>query len=66
MKETILNNWTLWRIVKMALSILFIVMGAIRVDYILLASGVFLFFHTLLNACAMCVGGNCEIPKNNE
>ncbi len=63
LKHMLLKNWTIWRIVKMVLSLIFIINGIMRLDYILITGGVFLMIHTLLNACAMCAGGNCEVPQ---
>ncbi len=63
LKARLLSNWNLWRITRLVLSIVFIVSGIINLDYILLASGVFLLVHALLNACLTCVGDNCEISK---
>lgn len=63
MKQRLLSNWNTWRIIRLALSIVFIVSGFINSDWILLFSGGFLMVHALLNACVTCVGGNCEIPK---
>ena len=62
-KQRLLTNWSLWRITRLVLSIVFIVNGIINWDYILLTSGVFLLGHALLNACLTCVSGNCEIPQ---
>lgn len=59
----ILKNWTLWRAVRMLLSIVFITNGLLKTDHILTLGGVFLFFHALLNTCAACSGGNCEISQ---
>jgi hypothetical protein len=68
MKNLLLKNWTTWRITRMVLSILFIVVGSFRADYILLAGGIFLFIHAILNVCEACAANECEIPKkvNNE
>lgn len=63
-KKRLLLNWTLWRITRLVLSLVFIVNGIIKLDYILLIGGIFLLGHALINACATCVGGNCEIPQN--
>lgn len=63
MKQRLLSNWNTWRIIRLSLSIVFIVSGFINSDWILLFSGGFLMVHALLNACVTCVGGNCEIPK---
>lgn len=63
MKELLLKNWTLWRIARLVLAIVFIVNGIIKADTILLVGGGFLFMHALLNACVSCAGGSCEIPK---
>ncbi len=59
-KQRLLSNWTLWRITRLVLSLVFIVNGIVKLDYILLIGGVFLLGHALINAC---VGGNCEIPQ---
>lgn len=66
MKELIFTNWNLWRIIRMAMSLLFIINGIIRTDWILIGSGGFLFFHALLNVCGSCAGGSCEIPKTKK
>ncbi len=63
LKYMLLNNWTFWRVTKMILSVVFIVNGILEADYILTIGGFFLMLHTLLNACAMCAGGDCEVPK---
>lgn len=62
-KQRLSTNWSLWRITRLVLSIVFIVNGIINWDYILLTSGLFLLGHALLNACLTCVSGNCEIPQ---
>ncbi len=66
MKERLLKNWTTWRIIRFVLSIVFITMGAIKLDYILIAAGVFLLIQAIVNTCATCAAGNCEIPQKNE
>jgi len=63
MKELLFNNWSLWRIIRFVLSIIFMVNGIIKADYFLLAGGVFLFIHAFLNVCSTCASGNCEVPK---
>jgi hypothetical protein len=63
MKERLLTNWTLWRITRFILSLIFIINGVIKVDYILILGGVFLLGHALVNSCATCASGNCEIPQ---
>lgn len=63
MKARILSNWNLWRITRLILSLIFILNGLIKADYILLTGGVFLLIHALFNACVTCVNNNCEIPK---
>lgn len=65
-KARLLSNWSLWRVTRLVLSIVFIVYGIFNLDYILLASGVFLLGHALLNACLTCVGENCEIPQKQK
>lgn len=63
MKNLLLKNWNLWRVTRLLLSLVFIVNGVVKADYILLTGGVFLFGHAMLNACVTCAGGSCEIPK---
>lgn len=63
MKQRLLTNWTLWRIMRLVLSLVFIVQGILKTDYILLSAGLFLLIHALYNSCATCVSGNCEIPQ---
>jgi hypothetical protein len=63
MKNRLLNNWTLWRIIRAVLSVVFITNGIFKGDYILLAGGVFLLIHALVNTCAACNTGNCEVPQ---
>jgi hypothetical protein len=58
-----LKNWTLWRATRMGLGITFAVAGGLTSDYILLAAGVFLIGHALINSCEVCDTGNCELPK---
>lgn len=65
MKERLLNNWTAWRIIRFVLSITFITIGIIKLDYILIAAGVFLLIQALANTCVSCATGNCEIPQKN-
>jgi hypothetical protein len=62
-KQRLLSNWTLWRITRLVLALVFIVNGIVKLDYILLIGGIFLLGHALINACAACAGGNCEIPQ---
>jgi len=63
LKARLLPNWSLWRITRFILSVVFIIHGIIKLDYLVLSSGIFLFFHALLNACLTCVDENCEIPQ---
>ena len=66
MKERLLTNWTLWRITRLVLSFIFIINGEMKSDYFLLTGGVFLLLHALVNSCAACANGNCEIPQNKQ
>ena len=63
MKDRLLKNWTLWRVTRFVLALIFIVNGVIKSDYILIVGGVFLLAHALVNSCAVCASGNCETPK---
>ena len=65
MKNMILNNWNAWRIIRLVLSIVFVVAGFMNTDYFLAAGGGFIFFQALFNTgcCAMgnCADGSCEV-----
>ncbi len=63
MRKIDLKNWTLWRATRMGLGITFAIAGGVTADYILLAAGVFLSGHALINSCEVCATGNCEVPK---
>jgi hypothetical protein len=65
-KARLLSNWNLWRITRLVLSIVFVISGIINLDYILLASGVFLLGQAVFNTCVTCVSGNCEIPQKTK
>ena len=62
-KSKLMTPWNLWRIIRAVLSIIFIVNGIIKADYILLFGGVFLLIHAVMNACVAYADGNCEIPQ---
>lgn len=66
MRNRLLTNWTLWRFSRLAFALVFIVAGIIRYDMILSLGGVFLLFHSLLNTCAACENGACEVPKQTK
>jgi Zn-dependent membrane protease YugP len=66
LKQRLSSNWNLWRVIRLVLSIVFIVNGIIISDYILLLGGVFLLGQAVLNTCVTCVSGNCEIPQNQN
>lgn len=65
-KARLLSNWSLWRIIRLVLSVLFIISGIIAIDYILILAGVFLLGQAVLNTCVTCVSGNCEIPQKTK
>jgi hypothetical protein len=66
LKARLLSNWTLWRITRLVLSIVFIVSGIINLDYVLILAGVFLLGQAVFNTCVTCVTGNCEIPQKQK
>lgn len=66
MKNRLLKNWTLWRVARAGFALVFIVAGAGTGDYILVAGGVFLLFHALLNTCVTCAGGACNLPDQTS
>jgi hypothetical protein len=66
LKARLLSNWTLWRITRLVLSIVFIVSGIINLDYVLILAGVFLLGQAIINTCVTCVSGNCEIPQKQK
>jgi hypothetical protein len=68
MKELILTNWNLWRIVRLVLGVLFVVAGIVNTDYLLAAGGGFVLFQAIFNAGCCSTGGNCSVnyDKNKE
>lgn len=65
-KERLTQNWDMWRIIRMLLALTFLVSGIVRHDTLLGITGGFLVLHTLLNACAACVGGSCDVPLRSQ
>lgn len=65
-KQRLSSNWTLWRVIRLVLSILFIVNGIIALDYILIFAGLFLLGQAIFNTCVTCASGNCEIPQKSK
>jgi hypothetical protein len=63
MKQRLLTNWNLWRVIRLILSFIFVLQGILKEDYIVLAAGVFLLIHAILNSCVTCVTDNCKIPQ---
>lgn len=66
LKQRLSTNWSLWRIIRLVLSILFIANGIVTIDYILIFAGVFLLGQAIFNTCVTCVSGNCEIPQKTK
>lgn len=60
MKDLILKDWNAWRLIRFALSLLFIIIGLYKADYILAAAGAFLFFQSVFNT-GCCAGGSCAV-----
>ncbi len=54
MKSILLNNWTAWRIVKLVLSVFFLVGAFHQSDYILGAGAIYLFINAIFNTCKSC------------
>lgn len=63
MKERLLNNWSAWRIIRLVLSVALMIIGAFKLDVILVLAGVFLLLQALFNTCVTCATGNCEVPQ---
>ena len=64
MKEQLLTGWTLWRSLRMILALIFIMLGAFRSEFILIAAGSYLFFQSLFNLG--CAGGNCGVAYKTK
>lgn len=54
MKNILLTNWTVWRIIKLILSIVFLVGAVHQSDYILGAGAIYLFINSIFNTCKTC------------
>lgn len=59
MKETILKNWNVWRIIRLILSIVVVIAGITNADNFLVAGGVFILFQSVFNT-GCCATGNCS------
>ena len=66
LRQRLSTNWSLWRIIRLVLSILFIANGIVTIDYILIFAGVFLLGQAIFNTCVTCVSGNCEILQKTK
>ncbi|MBK9282956.1 MAG: hypothetical protein IPM51_01405 [Sphingobacteriaceae bacterium] len=55
-----LKNWSLWRIVRVTFSIIFIIAGIMRSDTMLIVGGSFLFVHGMLSICENCADDSCD------
>lgn len=60
MKESFLTNWNAWRVIRLLLSIIFIIAGAVNLDYFLIAGGIFILYQAVFNT-GCCAVGNCEV-----
>jgi hypothetical protein len=65
-KQRLSTHWSLWRIIRLVLSVVFIVSGIIALDYILILAGLFLLVQAVINTCVTCVSGDCEIPQKTK
>jgi hypothetical protein len=65
MRKIDLKNWTLWRVVRFGMGVFFCITGIVNLDYILMFGGIFLMIHALVNSCAACATGSCEVPESN-
>lgn len=61
MKDLLLHNWNLWRIVRLVAGLFFSYTGFVERDWMLGAAGIFLIVHAVLNLCVTCAGGSCRI-----
>ena len=64
MKEQLLSGWTFWRSLRMILALIFIMSGAFRAEFILIAAGSYLFFQSLFNLG--CAGRNCAVAYKSK
>jgi hypothetical protein len=53
-KSILRDNWTVWRIVKLVLSMMFLVGAVHQFDYILGAGAIYLFINSIFNTCKIC------------
>ena len=65
MKDKFFSNWNAWRIVRLVLSVVFVIAGAVNTDYFLVAGGIFILFQAVFNtgccATGTCSEGSCEV-----
>ena len=64
--KTLVNNWNIVRIIRLALGVAAIAQGVTTNEYILTIAGVLILFMALLNI-GCCGASGCSIqPKKNE
>jgi hypothetical protein len=61
-----LGTWDLWRMTRMGIGILSLVIGIVQSDIILGLAGVVLIAHAYYNACVACQTGACEVPETKK
>ncbi len=60
MKDIIFKNWNAWRLIRLALSVVFVIAGIVEADYFLIAGGIFIMYQAVFNT-GCCSTGNCEV-----
>lgn len=61
-----MGTWDMWRITRMGIGIVSLVIGIINADTILALAGVVLIAHAYYNACVACQTGACEVPQTKK
>lgn len=60
MMYKVMSNWNAWRLIRLILSLVFVVYGIIQTDYYLIAGGIFIMYQAVFNT-GCCANGNCEV-----
>ena len=67
MKDIILNDWNIVRIIRLILALVIVVNSIQHKDWLFLALGAYFLYLAVFNIkCSTCANGNCEIPTDKK
>jgi len=67
MKEVILNDWNIVRIIRLVLALVIVVNSIQYKDWLFFALGTYFLYLAVFNVkCGACANGSCDIPADKE